>query len=166
MRIAVTSSSRSNRQLTITISDDGRGIDPAAVARKCGRELAPSSSALLDALCEPGLSTRDRVTETSGRGMGMDIVKRVTVDQLGGELALDTTYGAGTVFTLRIPLTIAIVDAFTVQCAAHRFVVPVPVVEEIVELDPSSNIVRGARRGRRGHETSPASSRVAARPFP
>jgi two-component system chemotaxis sensor kinase CheA len=141
--------SRSNRQITITISDDGRGIDPAAVARKVGRDVAQSTSALLDALCEPGLSTRDRVTETSGRGMGMDIVKRVAVDQLGGELALETTYGVGTVFTLRVPLTIAIVDAFTVQCAAHRFVVPVSHVDEIVDVASATLLPTpgGARRG-------------------
>src|SRR5206468_2851747 len=87
-------------------------------------------------LCRPGLSTRSEATTTSGRGMGMDIVKRVVVDQLGGELALQTTPGAGTTFTLRVPLTVSIVDAFTLECAGQRYVVPVSMVEELVEVEP------------------------------
>jgi two-component system chemotaxis sensor kinase CheA len=93
-----------------------------------------TSAGILDLLCRPGFSTREEVTTTSGRGMGMDIVRRI-VDQLGGELLLSTEVGAGSAFTLHIPLTIAIVDAFVVQCGPERFVVPVSAVEEILEVD-------------------------------
>jgi two-component system chemotaxis sensor kinase CheA len=103
---------------------------------------------LLELLCRPGLSTRDEVDTTSGRGVGMDIVRKIVVDGLGGELTLETTPGRGTAFVLRVPLTIAIVDAFAVRCGGERFVVPVPVVEEIVDLD-AAKIVRGPRRNGR-----------------
>jgi two-component system chemotaxis sensor kinase CheA len=84
-----------------------------------------------------GPSTREVVTTTSGRGVGMEIVKRVVVDELGGELELSTVFGKGSTFTLRVPLTISIVDAFSFECAEQRFVVPVAMVDEIVEVDPA-----------------------------
>jgi two-component system, chemotaxis family, sensor kinase CheA len=137
---------RSNTQLELNVADDGRGIDGDFVALRAKREAPRSAAALLDLLCEPGFSTRDRATATSGRGMGLDIVRRITTGELGGELQLSTRPGAGTVFTLRVPLTIAIVDVFVVACAGHRFVVPVAAVEEIVEIDPT-HLRRGAFQG-------------------
>ena len=104
-------------------------------------------------LTTAGFSTRDSVTQTSGRGVGMDIVKRVAVQELGGELALDTQLGAGTTFTLKVPLTIAIVEVFSFECAHQPFVVPVAAIEEIFELDGRSDRAahRPARDRRRGH---------------
>jgi two-component system chemotaxis sensor kinase CheA len=141
--ITVSSSSRNNRQIEIRIEDDGRGVDRARVAAKAGRD-ATDNTTLLELLCRPGLSTRDHVDTTSGRGVGMDIVRKIVVDGLGGELMLETTPGMGTTFVLRVPLTIAIVDAFMLRCGGQRFVVPVPVVEEIIDLDPA-RMVRGPR---------------------
>jgi two-component system chemotaxis sensor kinase CheA len=143
--ITVTSSSRNNRQIEIRIEDDGRGVDRARVAAKAGRDVS-DDTALLELLCRPGLSTRDQVDTTSGRGVGMDIVRKIVVDGLGGELMLETKPGVGTAFVLRVPLTIAIVDAFMLRCGGQRFVVPVPVVEEIIDLDPK-RLVRGPRVG-------------------
>ncbi|MEP7049114.1 MAG: chemotaxis protein CheW [Pseudomonadota bacterium] len=136
--LRITCGSRSNARLELTVTDDGRGIDAAAVARKAGRPKPDDAAGLLELLCIPGLSTRDIATTTSGRGMGMEIVKRVVVDELGGELELQTELGVGTTFTLRVPLTISIVDAFSFECGAQRFVVPVSVVDEIVEIDATS----------------------------
>ena len=147
--ITVTSSSRNNRQIEIRIEDDGRGVDRARVSAKAGRDAA-DDTALLELMCRPGLSTRDQIDTTSGRGVGMDIVRKIVVDGLGGELMLETKPGFGTAFVLRVPLTIAIVDAFMLRCGGQRFVVPVPVVEEIIDLDPK-RLVRGPRVG--GHET-------------
>ncbi len=136
----------SNTRLELTVSDDGRGIDRQAVARKAGRPVPETAAALLELLCIPGLSTRDVATTTSGRGMGMEIVKRIVVDELGGEIELDTRVGAGTVFTLRVPLTISIVDAFAFECAGQRFVVPVATVDEIVEVSRSEIVPVPANR--------------------
>jgi len=127
---------KSNTRLELTVGDDGGGVDRASIAGRVGRDLT-TDAAVLDALCRAGFSTRSEVTTTSGRGMGMDIVKRIVVDQLGGELSMKTQAGVGTTFTLRVPLTISIIDAFTLECGDERFVVPVSMVEEIFEIDHS-----------------------------
>jgi len=136
--LRVTCSARGSARLEITVSDDGRGIDRAAVAKKAGRVAPGDDAGLLDLLCIPGLSTRDIVTTTSGRGMGMEIVKRTIVDELGGELSVQSQFGQGTTFTVRVPLTISIVDAFSFECGEQRFVVPVAMVDEIIEVDPNA----------------------------
>ncbi|MFL5360059.1 MAG: chemotaxis protein CheA [Myxococcales bacterium] len=133
--IRVSCLERSNQKLELTVTDDGRGVDATRLARKAGREVPSSDAALLDLLTIRGLSSRDEATTTSGRGMGMDIVKRI-VDQLGGELLLKTQPGSGSTFTLRVPLSITIVDAFSFACGKQPFVVPVATIEEIVEVDP------------------------------
>jgi two-component system chemotaxis sensor kinase CheA len=91
-------------------------------------------------LAIPGFSTLDHATKTSGRGLGMDIVKRIVTTDLRGELTLRTTPGRGTVFVLRLPLTLTIVDVFLVQCGSQMFVVPVASVEEIIEVEAKSKL--------------------------
>jgi two-component system chemotaxis sensor kinase CheA len=137
-RIIVRCFERSDSQLELTVSDDGSGIDAQKVARKVGRPLPEDDRALLELIALPGLSTRDTATERSGRGMGMDIVRRVAVDMLGGELILQTKPDVGTTFTLRIPLSISILDSFAFTCGSEAYVVPLAMVEEIVELDAAS----------------------------
>ena len=132
--LSITCASHSNTRLELTITDDGKGVDRASVIRQATETVGEGDAALLHAMCLAGLTTRTEASTTSGRGMGMEIVKRI-VDELGGELFMTTEPGRGTSFTLRIPLTIAIVDAFVVECADHRFVVPVSMVEEIIEID-------------------------------
>ena len=141
----------SSSRLEIEVSDDGDGIDRASVARHAHADTPETDVALLDMLCRPGVSTRDEVTTTSGRGMGMDIVRRIVVDQLAGELELSSTRGVGTRFVLRVPLTVSIVDAFTLECSGQRFVVPVSMVEELIDIDPAKVVygpiaVTGAER--------------------
>ena len=131
---------RSSGRLELSIKDDGRGVDAAAVAARAGVPVPGSSAELLELLCRPGLSTRSSADTTSGRGMGMDIVKRIIVEQLGGELSMETRPGVGTTFTLRVPLTITIVDAFVFECAALRYAVAVSTVEEIIDVNPASLI--------------------------
>ncbi len=138
---------RSDNQLELTVGDDGRGIDAAAVAQRAGAPVPDSDAALLDLLARPGLSTKTTVTTTSGRGVGMDVVRRIAVDELRGELSMRTTPGRGTTFALRIPLSITIVDAFSFLCGGQTFVVPVAMIEEVQELDPGRT-VRGPDRRR------------------
>ena len=133
-RLSVQCREQANNQLELTIADDGRGVDGEALARRAGREAPAGDEALLALMSEPGLSTRSEVSTTSGRGMGMNIVRR-TVEELGGQLAMRSAPGQGTSFTLTVPLSITIVDAFSFRCGAQPFVVPVSSVEEIVEVD-------------------------------
>ncbi|MGK3994944.1 chemotaxis protein CheA [Sorangium sp. So ce1024] len=158
--IRVSCFERSNSQLELSVADDGRGIDRAHVARRAGRPAPETDAALLDLITLPGLSTLDKATKTSGRGLGMDIVRRIAVEQLGGELAVSTARGVGTTFTLRIPLTLTIVDAFSFLCGDQPFVTPVAGVEEVMEIDPA-RIIRGPVPGRaRGLAELPALGRA------
>lgn len=134
-------------QLELAIRDDGRGIDRASIARRAGRAIDDDAE-LLDVLCSPGFSTRDVATRTSGRGLGMDIVRRIAVADLGGELRLETQAGTGTMFTLRVPLTIAIIEVFSFECGRQAFVVPVAAIEEIFELSDAGVTPPSAHGGR------------------
>ena len=160
--VSVACFERSNNQLELTISDDGRGVDAAAVAARAGVPVPATPEALLDLLTRPGLSTKTEVTTTSGRGVGMEVVKRIAVDDLRGELSLATTPGQGTTFTLHIPLSITIVDAFSFVCGGETFVVPVSTVEEIREIDLTKTIRgpdrRKASRGEPDRRRAPRAS--------
>ncbi|MCP3099616.1 chemotaxis protein CheW, partial [Myxococcus sp. K15C18031901] len=143
-RVRLACHARASGWVDLTVEDDGRGVDAAAVARRAGVAEAPrAGDALLELLCRPGFSTREAVTETSGRGMGMDIVRRIVVDQLGGELHLETRPGAGSTFLLRVPLTITLLDAIVFECAGLRYAVAVGSVEELFDVEPG-RVVRPA----------------------
>lgn len=131
--------STSNGRIELRLSDDGRGIDRAAVLSASGEIAAtpPSDAELLALLCRPGLSTKTEASRASGRGMGMDIARKIIVDELGGSLSVETTPDRGTTFVVDLPLTIAVVDAFKIRVGQEVFVVAVAVVDEIVELDPA-----------------------------
>ena len=146
--VRIECSSSSNRWLEVRVIDDGRGIDAAAVAKRAGVAVPGSADALLSLVCRSGLSTRDVATTVSGRGMGMEIVQRIVSEQLGGELSLHTELGRGTTFTLKVPLSISVVDAFSFVCAGQRFVTPVGTIEEIVEVSERAVVEApaGARR--------------------
>ncbi len=138
--VRISCTEHSNTHVELVVSDDGRGIDAAQVALRAGREVPTTDAGLLELLCRAGLSTRDEATLTSGRGMGMDIVRRVAVTQLGGELSMRTVAGQSTAFKLKVPLTISIVDAFALESGGQRYLVPVAAVEEIVEIEPDKVI--------------------------
>ncbi len=138
--VRIVCNARASNQLQLELTDDGRGIDAAAVARRAGREPPQTESALLELLSTPGFSTLDQATKTSGRGLGMDIVKRIVTTDLRGEMTLKTVLGQGTTFTLRLPLTLTIVDVFLVECGRERFVVPVSAIEEIIDVEPGKRL--------------------------
>jgi two-component system, chemotaxis family, sensor kinase CheA len=122
-------------RLELRVSDDGRGVDAVRVSQAAARALPRSESELLEILAQPGFTTKPQASRTSGRGMGVDIVRRVVVDELGGELSVETEPGEGTTFVLRVPLTVTIIDAFTFEAGEQRFAAPVAMVEEIIEVD-------------------------------
>ena len=129
--------------VVIEISDDGRGIDRSEVAAKARRKgLSVESGvlddeALLDVLCEPGFSTKEEADKTSGRGVGMDVVRRAA-DELGGTITLETERSKGTKFTIRLPLTLAIADALIVTVDRERFAVPQSSVREVIEVEQAA----------------------------
>jgi two-component system chemotaxis sensor kinase CheA len=138
--VTVSCFEHSNNELELRVADDGRGMDVTRIARKAGREVPRNEKELLELITLPGFSTVDQPTSSSGRGMGMEIVKRIAVNSLGGSLSLQTALDQGTTFTLRVPLSISIVDSFAFMCGEEAFVVPVSMVEEIIELDPEQII--------------------------
>ncbi len=132
--IRVVCAPHSSTQLELCVSDDGRGVDADAVARRADVPVPDSEAGLLALLTMPGLSTMEHATHTSGRGMGMNIVRQIAVDQLGGDLTMRSTPGAGTAFILRVPLSITIIDAFAFEAGAQRFATPVAAIDEIVDM--------------------------------
>ena len=133
--LRITASEGTSDELVLTIEDDGAGVDAGAVARRAGKPVPEDDAALLELLVLPGLSTRATTTTTSGRGIGMDIVHRVVVRELGGELTLSNREGVGARFVLRVPLAVSIVDAIGFTCAEQAFVVPLTSIEEVCDLD-------------------------------
>jgi two-component system chemotaxis sensor kinase CheA len=130
-------------RIIIKIADDGRGIDRKRVLERAkARGLSEGDagideSALLDLLCSPGLSTREEADRESGRGVGMDVVKRA-IEELGGQISLATKMGEGTTFTIELPLTLAIAEALIVSVNGQRFAVPQSAVREVLEVESAS----------------------------
>jgi two-component system chemotaxis sensor kinase CheA len=139
----------SGAEVAISIADDGAGLDAARIRAKAEEAglLAPDAriadSELYQMIFAPGFSTAKEVTALSGRGVGMDVVKR-TIDGLRGSIDLSTNPGQGTTATLRLPLTLAIIDGMLVQVGDARYTIPLSAVEECVELPASlANTSRG-----------------------
>ncbi|WP_043774666.1 chemotaxis protein CheA [Desulfomicrobium escambiense] len=135
----VLSAEHSGGEVLIRIIDDGAGIDPDRVRAKAVEKGLIAPDALIsdkDALMlifAPGFSTAEKITNVSGRGVGMDVVKR-NIDALRGRIAIESTPGVGTAITVRLPLTLAIIDGLQVQVEDSSFVLPLSAVEECVEL--------------------------------
>jgi two-component system chemotaxis sensor kinase CheA len=135
------SARHSGDKVLISISDDGRGLDRSRIQAKAEENglLAPgtklSDAELFQLIFQPGFSTAQQVTNLSGRGVGMDVVKR-TIEGLRGSIDIASTPGQGTTITLRLPLTLAIIDGLLVRVGAGRYVIPLSAVEECVELPP------------------------------
>jgi len=125
--------------IVIEVSDDGAGLHrDRIVAHATRRGLIESDRGMTDTevwnlIFAPGFSTAAKVSNLSGRGVGMDVVKR-NIQELRGSVEIDTRAGAGTTIRLRLPLTLAIIDGFLVAVGDATFVVPLDIVEECVEL--------------------------------
>ncbi|SOC52173.1 two-component system, chemotaxis family, sensor kinase CheA [Blastococcus aggregatus] len=129
-------------QVVVEVADDGAGIDPAKLGAKAVERglITPdalarmSPSDVLQLIFLPGFSTAAAVTNVSGRGVGMDVVK-TNIESIGGTIEVESDPGIGTVCRLRIPLTLAIVPALTVECATDRYAIPQISLQELVSLD-------------------------------
>lgn len=125
--------------IVIEVDDDGAGLNRQKILKraiergfiKADQEL--SDQEIYKLIMEPGFSTADAVTNVSGRGMGMDVVKR-NIEDLRGSVTIDSTEGAGTTVVIRMPLTLAIIDGFMVGVGHATYVVPLDTVVECMEL--------------------------------
>ncbi len=131
--------------ICITVEDDGRGLDREKILAKAAKQgLIAENEKLTDdqiwsMIFKPGFSTADKITDISGRGVGMDVVKR-NIENLGGTISIKTEKGRGTRFTLKLPLTLAIIEGMTVRVGRETYIVPLLSILE--SLQPRSESVK------------------------
>jgi two-component system, chemotaxis family, sensor kinase CheA len=128
-------------QIVIEIRDDGRGMRRERILGKArerglvGPDEQPADHEVWQLIFHPGFSTAEKITDVSGRGVGMDVVRR-HVEKLRGRVEIDTTPGVGTVFQVKVPLTLAIIDGLVVHVGRERYIVPIYAVKEILKAAP------------------------------
>ncbi len=143
------SASHRGNQMVIQISDDGGGIDPEALrARARDRALLTpeeletfDDQQILDVIFRPGFSTAQNVSEVSGRGVGMDVVRQAIVTRLKGVIDIESAPGEGTTFTLRLPLTLAIIQVLLARAGGELFAIPLDTVVRTLSC-PMSHLSR------------------------
>ena len=129
--------------ICITVEDDGRGLNrDRIVARAVKQGLISENEKLPDdqiwpLIFRPGFSTAEKVTDVSGRGVGMDVVKR-NIEGLGGTVSIKTTPRHGTIFTLKLPLTLAIIEGMTVRVGQETYIVPLLSILESIQPKPGA----------------------------
>ncbi|ROM73987.1 hybrid sensor histidine kinase/response regulator [Pseudomonas brassicacearum] len=134
--------SREGGDIIFDIRDDGAGVPLDAVRRKAIKRglLAPDSDMndrdVLQFILQPGFSTAEKITQISGRGVGMDVVHE-EVRQLGGSMVIDSTPGQGVHFRIRLPFTVAVNRALMVQCHDDQYAIPLNTIESIVRVLPA-----------------------------
>ncbi|NQY94907.1 MAG: chemotaxis protein CheA, partial [Campylobacteraceae bacterium] len=141
------SAEQANGQMIITIKDDGAGIDTDKVVAKCidngsidenqAAQMTDNDKAML--IFGAGVSTADAVTDISGRGVGMDVVK-TNIHKLGGAIKLDTGLGVGTTITIMLPLTLAILDGLDIAVGEQKYILPLSAIVE--SLQPTSEMIK------------------------
>lgn len=126
-------------RIVIQISDDGQGLDPDKIVAKAivkgliKPDQILSKHEIYNLIFEPGLSTKEEASNLSGRGVGMDVVRR-NIEALRGNVSIDSELGQGTTVTIHLPLTLAIIDGFMVEAQKERYIIPLSMVEECVEM--------------------------------
>jgi len=141
------SAERDRDRVLIQVEDDGAGIDHDVMREKAvekgvkSREEVQelSDDAVEDLVFHPGFSTNDEVTDVSGRGVGMDVV-RDTVTRLDGSVSVDSTPGEGTTFTMTLPVTVAIVKVLFVESGGEEYGIPIKTVDEISRMQPVKSV--------------------------
>ncbi len=125
--------------IVIEIEDDGRGLDAKKIREKAIERGIVSASdqldekAIFDLIFHAGFSTKDKVTDVSGRGVGMDVVKKC-VERLRGKMEISSQFGKGSSFHVKLPLTMAIIDGMIIQIGAERYIVPTISLKESLRL--------------------------------
>lgn len=136
-------------QVVIEIEDDGKGIDIDKIKKKAIEKgfmtfeeaEQASEKELLNLIFKPGFSTAETVTQLSGRGVGMDVVKS-NIEKLGGSIELNTIRGKGTTVKIKIPLTLAIIPALIVTSGEYRYAIPQVNLKELVNINPEKDLLK------------------------
>ncbi|MCU4137338.1 MAG: Chemotaxis protein histidine kinase CheA [Thermodesulfobacteria bacterium] len=136
-------------QVIIEIEDDGRGIDVEKIRQKAVEKgfltqeeaTLASEKELLGLIFKPGFSTAETVTQLSGRGVGMDVVK-TNIEKLGGSIEINTVRGKGTTVKIKIPLTLAIIPALIVTSGDYRYAIPQINLKELVNIQPEKDLLK------------------------
>lgn len=129
--------------IVIELSDDGRGLDTARILAKAkrlglvGEHDQPDEDSIFKLIFEPGFSTADKVSDLSGRGVGMDVVKK-QIQKLRGSITIRSVPGKGCTFLLRLPLTLAIIDGLVVGVGSQRYILPMFAVREMFSPGPDT----------------------------
>lgn len=135
------SASHQGGNIVIEISDDGKGMDAKAlIAKGIEKGLVQPGEELTDAqayglIFAPGFSLAKQITDISGRGVGMDVVRR-NIEQLRGKVDISSELGKGSTFSIRLPLTLAIIDGMMIQIAGERFIIPTISIEQALRPEP------------------------------
>jgi two-component system chemotaxis sensor kinase CheA len=144
------SAAHSGAHVIIRIDDDGAGMNLSAIRRKgvekgmIQQDAEQSERELFNLVLSPGFSTASQVTDVSGRGVGMDVVKQA-IEALRGTIEITSRQGAGTAITMSLPLTLAIIDGFLTRIGDDHFVFPLSLVDECVELAAAQSQKMGER---------------------
>jgi two-component system chemotaxis sensor kinase CheA len=137
--VIVLAAAHAGGEVVLSITDDGRGLDPERLrAKAVEKGLIPADARLSDSeifnlIFLPGFSTAEKVTNVSGRGVGMDVVKR-SMDALRGKIDIQSEPGRGSRITIKLPLTLAIIDGLQIKAGHDLYTIPLSLVEECVEL--------------------------------
>ncbi|MET3339115.1 MULTISPECIES: chemotaxis protein CheA [Bradyrhizobium] len=138
----------SGAQVLVTVKDNGGGLNTARIRAKAEEQGLIATGAVLtdheihQFLFHPGFSTAQTISALSGRGVGMDVVKR-TIENMRGSIDLSTRLGQGTTVTLRLPLTLAIIEGLLIRVGEGRYIIPLSAVEECIELTAEDERSRG-----------------------
>jgi len=150
---------RQRDQVMLQVADDGRGMDPAVLRQRAVEKglISPAQAEVmrdydvLQLVCLPGFSTASQLTDTSGRGVGMDVVK-AAVEKLGGVLHIDAAPGRGTRFTLKLPLSVAIIKVLLLNVDNKQVALPITRVLQTIEIERSQIQTSGKQRVFSFHE--------------
>lgn len=134
---------RQGTDIVIEFKDDGRGIDASKIKAKAieaglmKKDQKLSDQEIIQYIFHPGFSTAEKVTQISGRGVGLDVVQS-GIKSLGGQVSVASTRGQGSIFTIRVPTTVAVSDALMVKVGDQQFAVPLAQIDRIVRIAPSA----------------------------
>lgn len=131
--------SHEGAELVVTVQDDGRGLDVAKIRQKAEQlgliqaGLPYSDQEILQFIFHPGFSTAEKLTQISGRGVGLDIVQS-EIKAIGGQISINSALGQGTTFRIRVPTSVAVSDALMVQVAGQQYAVPLTQIEQVIRV--------------------------------